>query len=43
VADLIVVPAAPLDDPSDLTPLATLRPVLTVMDGAAVHGLPPDG
>jgi predicted amidohydrolase YtcJ len=43
VADLVVVPAAPLDDPTDLAALATLRPVLTVMDGAVVHGSPPGG
>jgi predicted amidohydrolase YtcJ len=42
VADLIVVPAVPIDDPSDLAAVATLRPVLTVMDGAAVHGSPPE-
>ena len=42
VADLIVVPAAPIDDPSDLAAVAAIRPVLTVMDGVAVHGSPPD-
>jgi predicted amidohydrolase YtcJ len=42
VADLIVVPAAPLVDPSDLAGLAGLRPVVTVMAGAVVHGAPLD-
>jgi predicted amidohydrolase YtcJ len=42
VADLIVVPAGPLDDPSDLAALAAIRPILTIMDGVAVHGIPPD-
>jgi predicted amidohydrolase YtcJ len=41
VADLIVVPAAPLDDPSDLAGLGALRPSLTLIDGAVVHGSPP--
>ena len=42
-ADLIVVPRAPLKDPSDLAALAGLRPTLTVIDGVVVSGSPPDG
>jgi predicted amidohydrolase YtcJ len=42
VADLIVVPAEPLDDPTDLAALAALRPLVTVMEGQVVHGSEPD-
>jgi predicted amidohydrolase YtcJ len=42
VADLMVLPAAPFDEPTDLAALAAMRPVVTMMDGVVVHGHEPD-
>jgi predicted amidohydrolase YtcJ len=39
-ADLLVVPAGPLDRPTDPEALASLRPLATLLDGVVVHQAP---
>ena len=39
-ADLVVLPAAPFDEPPDAERLAAVRPLATLIDGAIVHQAP---
>jgi len=39
-ADLLVLPAAPFDEPPDTERLGAVRPLMTLLDGAIVHEAP---